>query len=96
MQTCRLLVGVDGLPALIHCAAGKDRTGVVVGVLLSALGVLDVAVVADYSTPKPIVSGSSSLGCPTPGASAPGSFGPTATRPGPPPGPREAGQSAQG
>jgi protein-tyrosine phosphatase len=35
-------------PALIHCTAGKDRTGVVVAVLLSALGVGREDVIADY------------------------------------------------
>jgi protein-tyrosine phosphatase len=42
-----LLTG-DGVPALIHCAAGKDRTGIVVAVLLAAAGVDYEAVVADY------------------------------------------------
>jgi protein-tyrosine phosphatase len=36
------------LPAVIHCAAGKDRTGVVAAVLLLALGVDDVTVLDDY------------------------------------------------
>jgi protein-tyrosine phosphatase len=35
-------------PALFHCAAGKDRTGTVAALLLSALGVADTEVVADY------------------------------------------------
>lgn len=35
-------------PVLVHCAAGKDRTGIVVAVLLAALGVPDEVVVADY------------------------------------------------
>jgi protein-tyrosine phosphatase len=39
----------DCLPAVIHCAAGKDRTGVVAAVLLLALGVDDETVVADYA-----------------------------------------------
>jgi protein-tyrosine phosphatase len=34
--------------ALVHCAAGKDRTGVVVALALSAVGVRRDAVVADY------------------------------------------------
>ena len=37
-----------GLPAVIHCAAGKDRTGVVSAVLLLALGVDDATVLDDY------------------------------------------------
>lgn len=35
--------------ALIHCAAGKDRTGTVIAVALSAVGVEPDAVVADYA-----------------------------------------------
>jgi hypothetical protein len=35
--------------ALVHCAAGKDRTGVVVAVALSAIGVRRQAVIADYA-----------------------------------------------
>jgi protein tyrosine/serine phosphatase len=35
--------------ALVHCAAGKDRTGVVVALALSATGVRPEAVVADYA-----------------------------------------------
>jgi protein-tyrosine phosphatase len=35
-------------PALIHCTAGKDRTGVLMAILLKALQVPDDGVVADY------------------------------------------------
>jgi protein-tyrosine phosphatase len=35
--------------ALVHCAAGKDRTGVVVALALSAVGVRADAVIADYA-----------------------------------------------
>ncbi len=33
---------------LVHCAAGKDRTGVVVALALAAVGVEREAIVADY------------------------------------------------
>ena len=36
-------------PVLVHCAAGKDRTGVVVALALSAIGVRQDAIVADYA-----------------------------------------------
>ena len=36
------------LPALVHCTAGKDRTGVLVALLLDVLGVAEKAIVADY------------------------------------------------
>jgi protein tyrosine/serine phosphatase len=37
-----------GGAAVVHCAAGKDRTGVVIALALSAVGVCRDAVVADY------------------------------------------------
>lgn len=45
----RELAQPDALPALVHCAAGKDRTGVLVAMLLSVLGVPDNAIAADYA-----------------------------------------------
>ena len=36
-------------PVLVHCAAGKDRTGVVVALALSVAGVRRSAIVADYA-----------------------------------------------
>jgi protein-tyrosine phosphatase len=38
----------DGLPAVFHCHAGKDRTGIVAALLLEALGVERDLVVDDY------------------------------------------------
>lgn len=35
--------------AIVHCAAGKDRTGTVVGLALKVVGVPDDLVVADYA-----------------------------------------------
>lgn len=36
------------LPLLIHCTAGKDRTGVIIGVILALLGVESRLVVEEY------------------------------------------------
>ncbi|MDV7352738.1 tyrosine-protein phosphatase [Rhodococcus oxybenzonivorans] len=47
-----LVTRADG-PVLVHCAAGKDRTGVVVAALLLAAGVKSAAVVADYLATAP-------------------------------------------
>jgi hypothetical protein len=44
----RDIAHADGA-ALVHCAAGKDRTGVVVALALTAAGVRPEAVVADYA-----------------------------------------------
>ncbi|MFD4867025.1 tyrosine-protein phosphatase [Streptomyces sp. NPDC058412] len=38
----------DSVPALLHCAAGKDRAGLSIAVTLLALGVEREAIVADY------------------------------------------------
>ncbi len=35
--------------AIVHCAAGKDRTGTVIGLTLSAVGVRPEAIVADFA-----------------------------------------------
>jgi protein-tyrosine phosphatase len=45
----RRLAAADAGPALAHCAAGKDRTGVLVALVLDAVGVERDAVVADYA-----------------------------------------------
>ncbi|WP_194911727.1 tyrosine-protein phosphatase [Catenulispora rubra] len=44
----RALARPDALPALVHCTAGKDRTGVLVAMVLDVLGVGEKAIVADY------------------------------------------------
>ena len=44
----RVLADTDA-PAVFHCAAGKDRTGVISAVLLSLLGVPPQTIVADYA-----------------------------------------------
>ncbi|MFG2358948.1 tyrosine-protein phosphatase [Streptomyces sp. NPDC048521] len=38
----------DNVPALMHCAAGKDRAGISIAVTLLAVGVEREAIVADY------------------------------------------------
>jgi protein-tyrosine phosphatase len=44
----RLVASEDALPLLFHCTAGKDRTGWLAAVLLTALGVDDEQVMRDY------------------------------------------------
>jgi protein-tyrosine phosphatase len=44
-----ILTGPDALPAVFHCAAGKDRTGLLAALVLGALGVERAAIVDDYA-----------------------------------------------
>ncbi len=44
----RRLLEPQALPALVHCAVGRDRTGIIVAVLLALLGVPDEEIVADF------------------------------------------------
>ena len=48
-QLVELLATPGVLPALIHCAAGKDRTGFTVGVVLAAVGTQREAIAEDYA-----------------------------------------------
>lgn len=36
-------------PAVVHCSVGKDRTGIVIALVLSVLGVADEDIAADYA-----------------------------------------------
>ncbi len=49
LAAVRLLTEPDAGPALVHCAAGKDRTGVFCALVSDAVGVDRDAVVADYA-----------------------------------------------
>lgn len=39
----------DTLPAIVHCMAGKDRTGVAMALILATLGIPDDTIVLDYA-----------------------------------------------
>lgn len=43
-----VLAGSEQLPAAFHCAAGKDRTGVLAALVLALLGVDDDTIATDY------------------------------------------------
>lgn len=45
----RDLAAPGALPALVHCSAGKDRTGIVVAFALDIAGVDDADIIADYA-----------------------------------------------
>ena len=44
----RLIAAPGGIPAMFHCTAGKDRTGWLSAIILTALGVDQRTVFADY------------------------------------------------
>ena len=48
VDAIKLIAAQDVLPAVFHCAAGKDRTGVLAAFILSILGVPDEIISADY------------------------------------------------
>jgi protein-tyrosine phosphatase len=49
VEVARALLEPAGTPAVIGCAAGKDRTGITIAVLLSLAGVARDLVIADYA-----------------------------------------------
>ncbi len=48
-QVITHLADRDNLPAVFHCTAGKDRTGMVAALVLSLVGVPDEVIVHDYT-----------------------------------------------
>lgn len=53
----RELVTDDALPAVVHCTAGKDRTGMVIALTLAALGVADDVIAADFAITGELLAG---------------------------------------
>lgn len=44
-----LIADSANAPVVVHCVAGKDRTGIVCGLTLAVLGVADADIAADYA-----------------------------------------------
>ena len=55
VTVARLLAWSGSGALLVHCALGKDRTGVVIAVLLAAVGVERSAILADYALTNDVV-----------------------------------------
>ncbi|KOX22247.1 tyrosine-protein phosphatase [Nocardiopsis sp. NRRL B-16309] len=51
------LLAATDRPAVFHCAAGKDRTGVLAALLLGAVGAQEGAVVRDYARTEAVIPG---------------------------------------
>lgn len=45
----QVLARPDALPAIVHCAAGKDRTGIAIAMTLAAVGCTTDAIAAEYA-----------------------------------------------
>ena len=56
-QVVRELLRENGTPAVIGCAAGKDRTGVAIALVLDAVGVPRDVIVEDYALSAAIYAG---------------------------------------
>jgi protein-tyrosine phosphatase len=48
-EILQVLAAPGGLPAVVHCTAGKDRTGVIVALTLGLAGVPETTIVNDYA-----------------------------------------------
>jgi len=51
------LVEPEAFPALVHCTAGKDRTGIIVALLLANAGVPAATIAADYALSETYLAG---------------------------------------
>jgi protein-tyrosine phosphatase len=52
-----ILAEPDALPAMVFCSVGKDRTGLLCALLLSAVGVDDAAIAEDYALTMSVMHG---------------------------------------
>jgi protein-tyrosine phosphatase len=53
IEALQIIADPDNLPLVFHCNAGKDRSGVVAAVVLSAIGVADEDIIKDYTMTAP-------------------------------------------
>lgn len=55
IKILEILADKNNLSVILHCNAGQSRTGVAVGVILSALGITDEDVIRDYTLSDPYI-----------------------------------------
>ena len=51
-----MLSAPDALPAVVHCAAGKDRTGIAVAMTLAAVGCTPADIAVEYAAGSHVVA----------------------------------------
>ncbi|MEN0138644.1 MAG: tyrosine-protein phosphatase [Rhodococcus sp. (in: high G+C Gram-positive bacteria)] len=56
-RAVRAIAGSGDDPTLVHCTAGKDRTGLVIALTLAAVGVDQRDIVADYAMSEILLAG---------------------------------------
>ena len=52
-ESLAILTDPDAYPAMMHCSAGKDRTGILSAIILGVLGVSDETIIEDYALSGP-------------------------------------------
>ncbi|MBX6750467.1 MAG: tyrosine-protein phosphatase [Micromonosporaceae bacterium] len=52
-EALRVIAEADAAPLVVHCIAGKDRTGIVAALTLYLLGVDEDAIIHDYTLSEP-------------------------------------------
>jgi len=53
VEALKIIAAPETHPLAFHCAVGKDRTGLLAAILLSALGVADEDIIEDYALSGP-------------------------------------------
>lgn len=56
-QIVATLAAPSALPGLVHCQVGKDRTGLVIALILGAVGVPPETIIADYALSEAQLAG---------------------------------------
>lgn len=70
--TLAALAGPGGLPAIVHCSAGKGRTGLIVALMMGLAGVPPETIAEDYAVTGAVRWKRRSQEQPSPGADSPG------------------------
>ena len=55
VDALEIIADTDNHPLVFHCSAGKDRTGVLAAIVLTAMGIVDEDVVDDYTLSAPLM-----------------------------------------